>query len=449
MTAASLVFRIAYNSIYVLLCLILTALLLVVPGDFIEQALSTTHQVINLIIIAIVYVATLLIVLFVYALRLYVTRTVLASIPNTWIPIEKGDVNKEVRRMIVASLGRSAAIAWEAHPKVIPPSDISAAVASSNGDEEKTDGTKAKEGRKSLQLFRSKPPATVQDETGIAIPSLRPVWGEVEHRGWSSPASPDLPNLQYTTVLSELPNLIEAKAVSQAPADLDIVSDTPVLDADAVMLLQRVPSMTIRNYIAYLTEIGIFSNSQNSTDFLDLYERVRFSGHPMSNTTFRKLMHLFAELLRDMQPLDPSVLYNRRDLEGSYPDFNGHIDDDAPQNSTPTTPTRSITSSLSFGQSSIRSRPRVPKLAARNSSAATRGQYRTAPTTPKSKAGGTFTRSPSASSANSFTQTRRPYAASEGSSASLNSVSQGSVIRLATTQDTGDLPYVLRLTDTL
>ncbi|KAI3323996.1 hypothetical protein HD806DRAFT_80788 [Xylariaceae sp. AK1471] len=452
MATAGLVFRIAYNSVYAVLCLILTALLLVVPGDFVQQALSTTRQVTNLIIIAVVYVFTTIIVVFVYALRLYVTRTVLASVPKPWIPIEKGDVNKEVRKMIVASLGRSAAIAWGARPKVIAPPDTSLAAAGSIAEDENVDNAHAKEGRKSLQLFRLKlrKTTTVEDEMGISLPSLRPVWGEVEHYGWSSPASPDLPNLQYDTVLSELPNLIEAKAVAQAPKISDVASNTPILDADAVMLLQRAPNMTLRSYITHLTELDILPTSQDLVHFLDMYERVRFSGRPMSNTTFRRLMHLFAELLRVMQPLDAAILYDSRDRESSYFGFDGHIDDDGPQDSTPTTPSRSIRSSHSFDRSSISSHQRVPRLAARNSSAATRRQYRTAPTTPKSKAGGTFaSRSPSASSANSFAQIRRPYPASQASSTSLSSTTQGSVIRLATTQDMGDLPYVLRLADTL
>ena len=117
MSSTKLVSRIAYNSVYGFLCLILTVLLLIIPGDFVQQSLTTTHQVINLIVIAIVYVITILIVLFVYFLRLYVTRTVLASIPKPWIPIEAGDVNKEVYKMIAKSQSRSAAIAWEARPR--------------------------------------------------------------------------------------------------------------------------------------------------------------------------------------------------------------------------------------------------------------------------------------------------------------------------------------------
>ncbi|KAI1124140.1 hypothetical protein F5Y10DRAFT_250172 [Nemania abortiva] len=447
MTSTGLVSRIAYHSVYAALWLVLIALLLVVPGDFVAQALTVTHQYINLIVIAIVYAITLVLILFVYLLRLYVTRTVLASIPKQRIPVDKGDVKKEVRNIIVKGLSESAAIAWQARPKVITPPGTPSATPGSAATPEKADDTLPRDGRRSLQLFRSKP------ATAISPPPLRPVWGEVEHYGWGSPACPDLANVQYATVLAELPNLIEAKAVAQAPPDPESVATAPQLDADAVMLLQRAPNMTMRSYVAHLTELDVLPASQDLVHFLTLYERVRFSGRPMSNTTFRRLMHLFAELLRSMQPLDPSMLYDPRDDGSSHFRFDGHIDDDAPQDSNPTTrtPSPSLRSAYSFDRGSTHSHQRVTRLVARNSSAATRHQYRTAPTTPRSKAGGTFaSRSPSsASSAGSFAQSRRPYPASQASSASLASTSQGSVIRLATAQDTGTLPYVLRLTDTL
>jgi hypothetical protein len=421
MATAGLLSRIAYNSIYGVLCLILTALLLIVPGDFVRQALTTTHQIINLIVIAIVYVLTILIVLFVYAARLYVTRTVLASIPKQSVPIEKGDVKKEVRDMIVASIGRSAAIAWEARPKVLAPAGAGAST------EANANHPHPEEGRKSLQLFRFKPRSSGEDGMGISLPFLQPVWGEIEHHGWSSPGSPDLPNVHYATVLSELPNLIEAKAVAQAPADQEPASNTPVLDGDAVMLLQRSPSMTMRAYITHLIDLDILSTSQNLVQFLDLYERVRFSGRPMSNSTFRKLMHLFAEVLRAMRPLSPSVLYKFLDRDSMYSGFDGNIDDYRPRDSNPTTPSESIRSLRSSDQGSGPSDQRVvPRLVARNSSATTGHQYRTAPTTPKSRAEETFGRSFSASSGSSFAQTRRHYPPSQASSASLSSTSQNS-----------------------
>ncbi|RYP40004.1 hypothetical protein DL767_001938 [Monosporascus sp. MG133] len=49
--------------------------------------------------------------------------------------------------------------------------------------------------------------------------------------------SPDLPNIEYAQVFAELPNLIEAKAVSPAPPDAGLVSDTLLLDPGAMVLL--------------------------------------------------------------------------------------------------------------------------------------------------------------------------------------------------------------------
>ncbi|KAI1805110.1 hypothetical protein F4811DRAFT_249703 [Daldinia bambusicola] len=447
-SATNLVSRIVYTSIYVLLCLLLAALLLVVPGDFIRQDLFSTGQYINLIVLAIVFVLTVLIVLFVYILRLYVTRTVIASIPKPWIPVEKGDVPKDVRKVIATDLGRSAAIALGAHPKVVAPA-TRATYLEDVAEEGFVADENAKKPRRSIQLFKSKSPATVEEKLGISLPPLYPVWGEIEHDGWGSPSSPDLPNLQYSTVLSELPNLIEAKAVSQAvsQAPMDPTSGTnqPMFDADAVSLLQRRSNMTMRDYVMHLISIGVLLSSQETFEFLDSYERARFSTRPMCNAHFRQLMHLFAEVLRAMQPLDTASLYEPNSPNGTYSESDGHIDDDAPRDTNPTTPARSGSSSLSLSGSSIRSRTRRPTLPDRNSSANTWNQYRTAPTTPRSRFGRRASQSTTSSSARSFAQTRKPYAASQASSASFRSASQSSVIRLATREDRGDLPYVLRI----
>ncbi|KAI1659200.1 hypothetical protein F4813DRAFT_24739 [Daldinia decipiens] len=444
-SATNLVSRIVYNSIYLLLCLLLAALFLIVPGDFIRQDLFSSGQYINLIVLAIVFVLTVLIVLFIYILRLYVTRTVLASIPKTWIPIEKGDVPKEVRKVIATDLGRSAAIALGAHPKVIAPV-IRVTSLEDVAEEGVTTEGNMKKPRRSFRLFKPKSPATVEEQLGISFPPLRPVWGEIEHDGWGSPSSPDLPDVQYSTVLSELPNLIEAKAVSQAPMDPTSAMNPPMFDADSVSLLQRRSNMTMRDYVMHLMSVGVLLSSPEAFEFLDSYERARFSTRPMSNAHFRQLMHLFAELLRAMQPLDAASLYESRSPNDAYSESDGHIDDDAPRDTNPTTPARSGSSSLSLSGSSTRSRTRGPALPDRNSSTHTWHQYRTAPTTPRSKFGGRRTsQSTSSNNGGSFTQTRRPYPASRKSSASFKSASQSSIIRLATREDRGDLPYVLRI----
>ena len=45
----------------------------------------------------------------------------------------------------------------------------------------------------------------------------QPPWGIVKHDGWSSPSTGDLSDLNFMPVIMELPNLIEAKAVSLTP----------------------------------------------------------------------------------------------------------------------------------------------------------------------------------------------------------------------------------------
>ena len=104
MSTTHLFFRIVYNAIYVLLCLVTATLLLVVPGDIATQAIFLSHSWINVIILGIVIALALLIILFVYVTRLYITRMALAAIPRAWIPIEKSDVAKHVRELILQDL---------------------------------------------------------------------------------------------------------------------------------------------------------------------------------------------------------------------------------------------------------------------------------------------------------------------------------------------------------
>ncbi|KAK6824547.1 hypothetical protein PG987_012041 [Apiospora arundinis] len=493
-------FRIFYNSLYFLFHLVLLALLLAVPGDIIRQAYLFTFQYANIIIISGVYLLSVTIVLFVYFLRLYITRTVLAAIPRSTIPIKKGDVKKQVRQMIDRDLGRSAAIAWEARPKVTGPNEEQpfglGVLAEEGGDNNSfeqqhlSNNEKAAGGGESdLKLRRStfswnklKKSPTVESKMGIALPPTKPVWGEIEHNGWGSPNSPDLPNLQYSTVLSELPNLIEAKAVSQAPTDRDAAPDQPAFDPEAILMLQRPVHMGLRDYILHLTSLGVIPSTQTVSDFLDAYERGRFSPRPMSNTAFRDLMHLFAEVLRSMQPLDPSALHVMNDMNSMYTDSRSNIDDDAPRESSPTTPEggslHSMPSSSSLrtpvsqvgGGSRALSNNKRPAMVARNSSGVSWRQYGTAPTTPMSRAGRSLrtaagdrlSRAMSHSSSinsgnsNSFAQTRPAYAASSfggGSSdggslrRSGSQASGGSVIRLSRREDGVELPYVLRIGD--
>ncbi|KAL2882516.1 hypothetical protein SGCOL_002257 [Colletotrichum sp. CLE4] len=435
------IFRFIYGSFYFVLCFLLALLLLVTPGDTIYQAYSN-NQPYNIWIIAAALVLTTLIVSFIYATRLYLNKTILASIPKPWVPIEKGDVNKKVHEMITADLKRSAAIAYDARPRIetnLLGGDMEEVLV----EKQNSGGSAA---RKRFQLPTLKKPATTEKETGIALPPRRPVWGEIEHYGWSSPNSLDLPDLQYSTVLSELPNLIEAKALTLAPPDPTSPSQPPMLDADAVALLQRPLPMSLRDYLGHLAELGVISLNATTADFLSTYEHARFSTRAISNAQFRELMHLFAAILRGMRPLDPAVLGPLDEpSEGSESD----IDNDAPIATNPTTP-RSLSRSATQSTQGSYNR-RTPTVNARNSSANTWAQYRTAPATPLGTLRGAISRS---SSMNSFAQTRPAYGPNHSSSSvslrsrASGSSASGSVIRLATRTDSTDLPYILSLRET-
>ncbi len=448
MPSLALFFRVIYRTFYGFLHVLLIALLVVSPADIINQA-RVRGNLYPILIVAICYVFSILFVIFVYCTRLYVNQSVLRSIPKPWIPVEKGDVRKNVRKIIAASLSRSATIAFASRPHIAPPP----MPGSMGGQAEQKPDEHDEPGRTSFQLLGLGKAATVEEDMGIRLPPHKPVWGKIEHFGWASPESADLANLQYGTVIPELPNLIEAKALTLAPPDPASHTDPPMLDPEAVALLQRPLSMSLRDYLAHLADLGVLTTTPPVADFVAMYEYARFSTRMISNVRFRELMHNFADILRNMQPLDSTMLEGSDG--GNSAASESDIDNDAPMGSEPTTP-RSQRSQLGdissspgsdSGASQVRRRPR---LAARNSSANTGQQYRTAPTTPKSRVTAVSRRSLSrSSSANSFAQTRHPYAASQPSTSSLRSASSGgSVIRLSERHDSSELPYVLGIIDT-
>ncbi|KAK4455113.1 hypothetical protein QBC34DRAFT_107835 [Podospora aff. communis PSN243] len=451
----NLAFRILYNFIYYFFYLVLLAFLIVTPADLIQQAVAG-NQKLNILIVALSYLVTILLVTFIYATRLWMNRSAIASIPKTWIPVEKGDVPRDVRGMIVEGLSRSAAVAWEARPRL--PLLLGGGI-----EEERAEEEGVKVGRRGVwmgKLRRNGEKEAMEEGVGIEVSGRqRAVWGEIEHPGWASPTSPDLPNLQYEAVIGELPNLIEAKALTLAPEDRMLRVEPAVVDAEAVALLQRPESMGLREYLGHLTELAVLAPLPTTGEFLAKYEAARFSTRPVSNEQFRSLMHLFAEVLRNMFPLSAAMLARYGDGDdgsSGHAPTESDIDNDAPDGSSPSsssstaahsvrrstrgqrTPVRPTTSSTS---DSGREPPKL-SVTVRTSSANTWQQFRTAPTTPKSRHTGLSR----ASSTDTFAQTRHPYPISQASSASLRSGtgSEGSVIRLATNEDATDLPYVLR-----
>ena len=281
--------RFLNNTGFFFFALILVCLILLTPADAIYQCYET-KRLTNIFFITGAYVITLILAVLIYATRIYTNRNTLTGIPKAWIPVEKEDVNKSVRRLVKEGLARSAVIAYQARPR-----DVST-------DED------------SFQSYKP-----------LLIDSQRPPWGHIEHPGWSSPTSPDLPDLPYRTVIQELPSLIEAKAVSLAPADA--LSSTPpdsfrpssdltthsLPDTRVVEVLQRPASMGLREYIRHLTSLRAIYPPELGADFLALYEDARFSPRELYEAEFRDLMRLFAEILRGMTSLAPTVIDEIRD----------------------------------------------------------------------------------------------------------------------------------------
>lgn len=342
-----------YASVYTLLLLLLLALLLVTPADVIRQAVEH-QQFYNVIIIGVAYVVTVLVVAFIYATRLYITRSIIASIPRGSLILGvssqsnstthtygrgtggTGDVKvkPDVRKAVDWDLSRCAAIAWDAKPR--PPTysirerrgsvgdggtparrtnDL-VAVASKDRTSISEIGTISN--NTSLFIYNDKA-NQASDTQGTSFPFHRSVWGPISHPGWSGPDSIDLPNLQYATVLTELPHLIEAKALTLAPLiQTDIDGNGVFLpDLNVQASLQRQSEcMGLRDYLYLLIRLGVLpslpqhDNDEESRDahaivasFLSAYERARYSTRPMSEVQFRELMHLFAELLRQFRPM--------------------------------------------------------------------------------------------------------------------------------------------------
>lgn len=301
--------RFIYVGLYAFLNIILAVLLLVTPGDAIRQALDN-NQLYNVFVISGSYFMTLLLAIILYTSRLYIDSATLKAIPKTWIPVESGDVNKKVRKMVVASLDRSAVIAWNSRPRI--PCERSAAL--SELPNRASSDQKLNPNRASRHnLTESKK----SDYTVTNIPYY-PVWGEIYHDGWSSPLSVDFPNLQYITVISELPLLIEAKAISLTSSNKKRSPSSISARFRAVEILKRRMAMGLREYINYLINLNVVTTPDTVHKFISLYEYSRFSTKPISEQEFRKLMNYFTKILRSMQPLDFDVLNSDKDSTEEY-----------------------------------------------------------------------------------------------------------------------------------
>ncbi|KAF3006615.1 hypothetical protein E8E13_007467 [Curvularia kusanoi] len=310
-------FRIWYSTTYTTLLIIILLLLCVSPGDIIYQTIKT-EEIPKLFVIGGVYVLTALIILLIYSTRIYTNRSVLQAIPKPYVPVEEGEVGRMVRRLIVKHLRRSAIVAWDSRPR-----DVRAETDAGNDTDEELEPGRPGTAEKKQEKEKAKKHRSghgVPDAIILPISAKSPPWGHVSHPGWASPASPDLPDLQYWSVLCELPNLIEAKAVSLAPADpnfetgsVQFPHETPLLpDAQIVSLLQRPRAMGLRSYLARLSELGLINPPALGPSFLTQYEHARFSTTCLTETQFNDIMSIFADILNGMTELDPDVIDDLR-----------------------------------------------------------------------------------------------------------------------------------------
>lgn len=319
-------FRIWYSSTYTIFFVILLFLLTATPADIVYQSIRFRNpQLYNVFIVAGVHLLTVVLAIFIYASRIYTNRTVLAGIPKSYIPVEPGEVGKNVRRMIAKQLERSALIVWDARPR-----DLGAEVQSD--DKNRTTSSQPPTAQQQQQPAQRNHPSTIKNYTRpldpatvIPISASAPPWGPIAHPGWSSPSSPDWPDVHFWTILPELPHLIEARAVALAPpdpafafGDLGIgiaglggqeaaAPAVPVPDARVVAELQRPPTMGLREYLGRLAGLGLVDEVLGGR-FLELYEYARFSTQPLTESEFGELLRLHSGILNGMTELDPAVI---------------------------------------------------------------------------------------------------------------------------------------------
>ncbi|KAI1613179.1 hypothetical protein EDD36DRAFT_256960 [Exophiala viscosa] len=422
--ARQIVFRIFYSTSFTIVFLLLIIFICVTPADALYESYKR-HRLRDLFLITGDYVVTALIASLIYASRIYTNRTVLKDIPKTFMPIQKEDLpGRRVHRLIQECMERSAVIAYQARPR------------SKRIEHDTVVG---------YTRMLALPKSRTSSNKNVA-----PTWGKIEHPGWSSPAGKDLPNLEYSTVIDELIDLIEAKAVSLAPVDpLEEGPNPRVIDE-----LTRPETTGMRQYFRHLIELGVVPDRSLTVAFLAAYERARYSPQPVTEDEFQALMRMFAEILRNMTPVDMEML----DLD----DLDEPSDTSSIQQTNPTT---SAASTFSDG-GSVRYHGTIPRRVSEDSAPSlsslervyTEGEtdthsLRTAPTR------ATRSRSRPQLSSRMVSATSRRSRNPSNASESLRSTtssdlsphrtrtrsSNGSVIRLARPGDGHELPYTIQV----
>lgn len=295
-------FRIFYSTTYTTLFLITLVILAITPATLLWTAIQA-EALQYVFVIGGTYVLTALIAIFIYCSRLYTNRSVLAGVGKAYIPVEDGEVGRNVRKMIVAQLERSAVVAWESRPRDTMGEIVRA---EREGWFEEQDHGAGGFNREHWTVG-----------SAIEIDPAKPPWGDVRHPGWTAPAharGETLGNLQFATVIAEMPHLIEARAVSLAPPDPNAGAgffnedEAPVADVAVVEMLRRQKTMAMREYLTQLSCLGLINPPEVGHTFLTIYEKVRFSGRPCPEDEFNELMNTFARLLEGMDGLAPEII---------------------------------------------------------------------------------------------------------------------------------------------
>lgn len=288
--ARQIIFRIFYSTSFTVVFLLTIGFCCAGPIDALYQSYSR-GRIIDMFLITGVYLLTGLLACFLYASRLYTNRSILKDIPKTYMPVDKYELpGKRIWRLIEDCKSRSAVIAHQARPR-------------------------ARRIENELPHARERINTLLRSGHGKEDRVFDPQWGKISHPGWSSPAATETPNLPYATVVAELTNLIEARAVSLAPTHpasptgTDSGAETELLaDPYVIEVLRRPEEIGMRQYVSQLISLGVLDDSPLSVAFLTLYERARFCPDPLSEDEFKTLMRMFAEILRSMRTLDISIL---------------------------------------------------------------------------------------------------------------------------------------------
>ncbi|KIW02464.1 uncharacterized protein PV09_06272 [Verruconis gallopava] len=291
-------FQIWYSSAFLIIVFLTWVATLVSPTDLVYSCIRIKN-VPNGIAVGAIYIGTLLVALFIWSSRIYTNRATLKEIPRCYIPVDKGEVPRKVHKMIKKQWERSAIVAWDSRPR-----DIREELTRMAHEDDET-----RHGFAGLLKGHAKKRTEIPPDVALAA------WGHISHPGWSSPSDAKLPSLEYYRVFVELPNLIEAKAVSLAPPDPAFYQNglvesgiTPIPDARVVALLQRPATQGLREYLARLADFNLVNPPDAAEDFLAQYEAARFSTRPLTEYQFQNLMTAFSALLTGMTDLDVAAV---------------------------------------------------------------------------------------------------------------------------------------------